>query len=33
VLPKVKYSLGWYRTDIGDRVKDKLDVLKKWKYL
>jgi len=33
VLPKVKFSLGWYRTDIGDRVKKKLGYLKKMGYL
>lgn len=33
VLPQVKFSLGWYRTDIGDRVKENMDFLKRLGYL
>jgi len=33
VLPQVKFSLGWWRTDIGERVKKEVKFLKKLGYL
>lgn len=33
VLPSIKFAEGWYRPDIGDRVKKKLTYLKKLGYI